>query len=49
MLISNYQKYVAQKPAKPATDLSCNGHQKIHLAQKPFWLLVPASISLKSF
>ena len=38
-----------QKPAKPATDLSHNGHQKIHLVQKPFRLLFPATISLKSF
>ena len=38
-----------QKPAKPATDPSCNGYQKIDLAQKPFRLLFPATISLKSF
>ena len=38
-----------QKPAKPATDPSCNGYQKIDLAQKPFRLLFPAIISLKSF
>ena len=44
-----FQKYVVQKPAKRATDLSCNGHQKIHLVQKPFRLLFPATISLKSF
>ena len=44
-----FQKYFVQKPAKPATDLSHNGHQKIHLVQKPFWLLFPASISLKAF
>ena len=44
-----FQKYFIQKPAKPATDLSCNGHQKIHLVQKPFRLLFPATISLKPF
>ena len=44
-----FQKYFVQKPAKPATDLSHNGHQKIHLVQKPFRLLFPATISLKSF
>ena len=38
-----------QKPAKPATDPSCNGYQKIDLAQKPFRLLFPATISLKLF
>ena len=40
---------IFQKPAKPATDLSHNGHQKIHLVQKPFRLLFPATISLKPF
>ena len=44
-----FQKYFVQKPAKPATDLSHNGHQKIDLVQKPFRLLFPATISLKSF
>ena len=44
-----FQKYFVQKPAKPATDLSHNGHQKIHLVQKPFRLLFPATSSLKSF
>ena len=44
-----FQKYFVQKPAKTVTDLSHNGHQKIHLAQKPFRLLFPATISLKSF
>ena len=38
-----------QKPAKPGIDPSCNGYQKIDLAQKPFRLLFPAIISLKSF
>ena len=38
-----------QKPAKPATDISHNGRQKIHLVQKPFRLLFPAAISLKPF
>ena len=36
ILISTFQKENArlfdQKPAKPATDLSCNGHQKMFLA-----------------
>ena len=44
-----FQKCCIQKPAKPASDLSHNGHQKIHLVQKPFRLLFPATISLKSF
>ena len=38
-----------QKPAKPGIDPSCNGYQKNDLAQKPFRLLFPATISLKSF
>ena len=38
-----------QKPVKPGIDPSCNGYQKIDLAQKPFRLLFPATISLKPF
>ena len=38
-----------QKPAKAATDRSCNGHQKQQLAQKPFRLLFLATISLEPF
>ena len=44
-----FQKYFVQKPAKPATDLSHNGHQKIHFVQKTFRLLFLATIRLKSF
>ena len=35
------QKYVVQKRAKVDTDLTCNGHQKINLAEKH----IPAIVS----
>ena len=35
--------------AKAAADPSLSGHQQMGFAQKSFWLLFPAGISLKPF
>ena len=48
-VLNHFYKSFVQKSANPATDLSHNGPPKIHLLQKPFRLLFPATSSLKSF